>query len=536
MRQVIWLIVGMGWVGIFGQASATAASRLRLLEAGDVVLTFPALIWSGEAETSSQIDIQGKTDGLESPDSSSGAIAQGTPFTSVAELSDVQPTDWAYEALQSVIERYGIVTGYTDGTFRGDRPLTRYEFAAALNATLRQIDRLIGVGGLVDLDDIETLQRLQTEYATALQPLRDRLDGIESRTTELEANVFSPVTRLQGQVINSITTGTDANATLVAQVRFNLLTSFTPEDLLVTQLEVGNNGRDAIALVQSQGENLLGTDQGILADGGGLDYVLTDGTLRLNRLYYTWRPSSNLALTVGPLLAPSDWIDRNNFANDSAVDFSSSFFTNNPLIVQEQVDEPGGAGAVVDWNIDGGPFTVRSLYVAADAGNPLGDRGLFGDRHQGSLELQYSPNPIWTVRLQYTNAWINQTSLEAGGINAEWMFQPGIGVFGRYGFGNYRGFNSALNRELDLSPETWAIGLVFPDLVIPGSLAGIAIGQPFVADELGDANQANFEAFYNLYLSDNISITPALMVITNANNNSASPTVWQGAFRTVFSF
>lgn len=51
--------------------------------------------------------------------------------TSVSQLKNVQPTDWAFQALQSLIERYGVITGYPDGTFRGNRTITRYEFAVA---------------------------------------------------------------------------------------------------------------------------------------------------------------------------------------------------------------------------------------------------------------------------------------------------------------------------------------------------------------------------------------------------------------------
>jgi hypothetical protein len=54
--------------------------------------------------------------------------------TNVSQLSDVSPGDWAYEALQSLVERYGCIAGYPDGTFRGNRATTRYEFAAGLNA------------------------------------------------------------------------------------------------------------------------------------------------------------------------------------------------------------------------------------------------------------------------------------------------------------------------------------------------------------------------------------------------------------------
>ena len=59
--------------------------------------------------------------------------------TSVTQLSDVQPTDWAFQALQSLVERYGCIAGYPDSTYRGNRTMTRYEFAAGLNACLDRI-------------------------------------------------------------------------------------------------------------------------------------------------------------------------------------------------------------------------------------------------------------------------------------------------------------------------------------------------------------------------------------------------------------
>ncbi|NEQ22124.1 MAG: S-layer homology domain-containing protein, partial [Microcoleus sp. SIO2G3] len=77
---------------------------------------------------------------LSEEESSNGAMEQ---VTSVSQLSDVQPTDWAYEALRSLVERYGCIAGYPDGTFRGNRAMTRYEFAAGLNACMNQIERLI---------------------------------------------------------------------------------------------------------------------------------------------------------------------------------------------------------------------------------------------------------------------------------------------------------------------------------------------------------------------------------------------------------
>ncbi len=62
--------------------------------------------------------------------------------TSVSQLSDVQPTDWAFQALQSLVERYAYIAGYPNGTFRGNRAMSRFEFAAGLNACLDRVNIL----------------------------------------------------------------------------------------------------------------------------------------------------------------------------------------------------------------------------------------------------------------------------------------------------------------------------------------------------------------------------------------------------------
>ncbi|HEY9893907.1 MAG TPA: iron uptake porin, partial [Candidatus Sericytochromatia bacterium] len=94
--------------------------------------------------------------------------------TSVSQLTDVKPTDWAFQSLQSLVERYGCIVGYPDQTFRGNRALTRYEFAAGLNACLDRINELIaaGTGDLVKKEDLLAVQKLQEEFAAELATLR----------------------------------------------------------------------------------------------------------------------------------------------------------------------------------------------------------------------------------------------------------------------------------------------------------------------------------------------------------------------------
>lgn len=121
--------------------------------------------------------------------------------TSVSQLSDVQPTDWAFQALQSLVERYGCIAGYPNSTYRGNRALTRYEFAAGLNACLDRVNELIATAtaDLVTKQDLALLQRLQEDFSAELATLRGRVDSLEARTAELEANQFSTTTKLKGE-------------------------------------------------------------------------------------------------------------------------------------------------------------------------------------------------------------------------------------------------------------------------------------------------------------------------------------------------
>ncbi|MDX2211997.1 MAG: iron uptake porin [Oculatellaceae cyanobacterium bins.114] len=184
--------------------------------------------------------------------------------TSVSQLSDVQPTDWAYEALRSLIETYGCVSGYSNGTYQGGRSLTRYEFAAALNTCLEQVNERVnqGLADQFSTADLATLQRLQEEFTAELATVRGRVEDLENKVAELEANQFSTTTRLTGQTIFAFNGGfqggiDDPNVVNLSRVRLNLSTSFTGTDLLFTQLETGVGGLNDDAadyLLRDEGE------------------------------------------------------------------------------------------------------------------------------------------------------------------------------------------------------------------------------------------------------------------------------------------
>ncbi|MGQ9870824.1 iron uptake porin, partial [Leptodesmis sp.] len=457
---------------------------------------------------------------------------------SVNELSDVQPGDWAYQALKALVEKYEVMTGFPDRTFHGNRPLTRYEFATVMNAVITQIEQYFISGEIGRIrEDFATIRRLQDSYDNTLGSIDSRVQKLETEIGTLEQHQFSTTTQLKGELVAGLTDGSNANSTIPMRIRLDLNTSFTGTDLLRTELEAGNNGGDAISKAQStRGPNLLGTF-GLLADGGGLDFVSYPNTVRISKLYYTFAPAKNLNLTVGGRLNPRDFIDYNRFANDSLENFSSSFFMNNPLIVQNPVDRSGGAGAAIAWAFTPS-LILKGLYVAADASSPGGgstQRGLFGDRNQGSVELEYSFNPTLVARLQYTSATVNGVAINAGGLNVEWAFNRQFAAFGRFGIGRYAGFNTVLDQQLSLTPITWALGGTIRNIVIPGSVAGLAIGQPFVTSDLGNATQTNFEAYYRFNLNDSVIFSPAFLIVANPNNR-AIDTIFEWVVRMNFSF
>ncbi len=110
-------------------------------------------------------------------------------LNSVSQLSDVRPTDWAFQALQSLIERYECSTGYPNQTYQGNRALSRYEFAAELSACLDQISQLItkNTGVPVSKEDFAMLQKLQEQYGTELKTVRSRIDALETCISTLES-------------------------------------------------------------------------------------------------------------------------------------------------------------------------------------------------------------------------------------------------------------------------------------------------------------------------------------------------------------
>lgn len=479
--------------------------------------------------------------------------------TSVSQLGDVQPTDWAFQALQFLVERYGCIAGYPNRTYRGNRALTRYEFVAGLNACLDRVNQLIAAAtsDLVRKEDLATLQKLQEQFAAELATLRGRVDTLEARTATLEKQQFSTTTKLTGQVIlvasaggfsgdriidprgRTITTS-DPNATVFYRAALDLNTSFSGQDLLKMRIDSLSSigGRDHPA--------------GYLEPNFGSVFDFTvrgtpNSQVGISRLYYSFNPAKDLKVIAGPSIVVTDFVDINRYAN-GVKDFSTLAFVNNYLLFP--VNGPS-AGAVLDWSPAQSPFKLRAVYVAADAANPTrqgqvtsvlpftpllvptlnGSRGLFGAPYQGTVELEYSPSQAFALRLQYSGGKLSEQRFDVFGVNVELALSKQVGIFGRYGYANYN--DTSLG---DIHPNYWMAGIAFQDVFAPKAIAGVSVGQPFIEGAVGNATQTNIEAFYNFPLNENVNITPLIQVITHPGNQDSNGTIVTGSLRTVFSF
>ncbi|MBD0388109.1 MAG: carbohydrate porin, partial [Nostoc sp. C3-bin3] len=292
-----------------------------------VILFFNTATFAGETSSTSELN---QPQILASPDTETQITGQ---VTSVSQFSDVQPTDWAFQALQSLVERYGCIAGYPNSTYRGNRALTRYEFAAGLNACLDRVNELIATatGDLVSKQDLATLQKLQEDYSAELAILRGRVDAVEARTAELEANQFSTTTKLQGQVvavISDVLSGntvngeeiTDENTTLGVRARIEFVTSFTGRDTLFTRIQANN--------ILSPN---IGTPEGNLFFAG-------DGTTdaAIDALFYRFPLGERTEVIAIANAGAADDITStiNLFDGDGAFGALSTFGTRNPIYNQ----------------------------------------------------------------------------------------------------------------------------------------------------------------------------------------------------------
>jgi len=476
--------------------------------------------------------------------------ASSEEVKSISQFSDVYPTDWAYQALTNLAERHGCAVASPTGS------ITRYEAAALLNTCLSEVAQVN-----------EEERRLISEFAPELAVIKGRIDGLEARIGEFEAGQFSTTTKLTGKtyfVLGAVTTdkdgGEDEATTLNYTTQLNLNTSFSGRDLLYTRIKTGNFVKGETFSNKKTNTYLAASNQ-------------NDNGLKVDKIWYQFPVGDNLTFWVGPRI-------ENYYMLASAPSIYK------PVLKAFAL---GGNGATYGSSTDGGfgaawtqsvddrtqpRFAVSTNYVskgATKADNEIsakdGAGGLLTNAQSKWLsKVEYGSNR-WQVSGAVSvnhcskvdgsdscKVWTDYYSTEKGksrtgdttayALRAYWMPEetgaiPAIQL----------GYDVASVDDDGVTGSTeetsqWMIGLMWKDAFIDGNRAGVAFGaRQYATDIVGGADDPaddNFvwEAYYDIKVSDNITVTPAIFGGTDTYNGASdnSDDVFGGLVQTTFKF
>ncbi|MGF1516504.1 MAG: iron uptake porin [Nodosilinea sp.] len=427
-------------------------------------------------------------------------------ITSVSELSDVLPSDWAFQALQSLVENYGCIQGYPDRTFRGQRSLTRFEFAAGLNSCLDVIATLIAQSG-INPDDLATIRRLQEEFQADLALLRGRVDGLEAETATLRAQQFSTTTKLRGQVDFHVVTPFDilepeTSTSIASRARLNFDSSFTGNDRLRIRL-------------QSRQGNAIAPFGGLANAGGG------DFNVSVDDFYYSFPVGGRITVTAAAnSMASDDWVTSTivPFDGPGVLDASGPAF----------YDFGGGGSAGLGANI---AFTDNIILdVGYSVDNPAATQpnvGIFAGSGQSYIaQLNFLSDGFFNAAVTYLHSDGAETGILGSTDTFAGLLNLDFGGFFIAGHGANTSFNGG-------DTFSWSAGLGFNDFLAEGAQLGVYGGE---LPSITDAKPFFVEGYYEIPFNQFMTITPSLIYgNTNAPGIGDTTGFW-GAVRATFRF
>ncbi|NET10526.1 MAG: carbohydrate porin, partial [Symploca sp. SIO2B6] len=396
LRVVGLLSTGMVWASMDNPVYANADSKF--ISISPTVGT--ASEWH-EVEQSYSIDSINSINSIDRTDNidSTHWMTQVTP---VSELSDVLPTDWAYEAVRSLSDRYNIPLGFPDGAYRGNRALTRYEFAAVMIPVLEQVAQTI-----VDQDanwmsnaDLQLVERLQSDFEEAIAKVRGRVESIDGSTQQLEQQQFSITTLLDGEVVAAISDqlGSNRAGSAVIQHRLSLdwVTHFSGRDALHTRLMASDgaplgaapdgNTSEGTFIHNSRGQ----TDGEVVVDWLGYQIALGDRPT----------PDANLAISATG--------GTHSHYLDTISPWGTGFDGNGSLSVFSQASPiytiGGGIGVGGEWTFaPKGRIALSAGYLAEGTAHPM--TGLFDQDYAALAQVTLRPTSNITLGATYVHGY-----------------------------------------------------------------------------------------------------------------------------------
>ena len=481
-----------------------------------------------------------------------------TPIIPASELSDIQP--WALEAVQSLIERYGCLNKNVEGDFRGEEPLTRYEFAALLTSCLQNIAKSTGETIELSSEDWTVIKRLQEDFAEELVFLGDRLDNLENRVAQIEEEQFSTTTKLSGIAIFSLegvsgehkansNEPLDSNITFSNWTALQLNTSFTGKD----NLRIGLFTSNAPDLTRATGTNFARRTY----------FPSPKDSPFIYQLWYSFPIGDRITAKIATAHYPIDSFNAFSsqpYGGDSLA-LANSF---NPLIYWNFAAFGGpGASATIRFNdsisLDAGYFTPES------AASPQAGLGLLGGSYAAGGQLNVNWGRDTTLAFSYLHTYQNsQTgyydlagftgnleatdpfSLRANSTN-NFSIQGNLRVSPGFNLGGFIGYAHAYTEGGDNASAdiwNWSANVAFPDLGGEGNLLRIGFGMPpkMIASRGNNTEVPTsdtgyvLDAEYRYQVNNNFNVTFGGYALFNPEHNADNKPIYIFRIRPMFFF
>ena len=426
---------------------------------------------------------------------------------------NVQPGDWAHQSIKDLVKSRGCDINVSDKT------LTRFEAASIVNSCL---------GDVAEVTNIE--RTLIDEFSSELALLRGRIDGIEARMNEFEAGSFSDTTTLDGKAVfilgavdgaPDVVSGTTETLGAGVVYQMNLNTSFTGDDNLYVRLKTGAGG------------NWLATNLGDKPHAYHNETTgTTDGTIKVDKIWYTFPVSDKITATFGPLIenyymmaaAPSVYKPKVQkafrfgghgiaFGASTSVGLGLKYEGDNGFASSVTLNSKhGGTTVGLLTNDDDTKLNVMAAYTA--------------DNYHVSGTYTTQQNG-WTGGYPYFSVVShNDTDTTGFALRGWWRPDetgtaiPSVSVgFDTVSFENVSsGFQEGAG---------WSVGLNWDDMVQADDTIGIAFGQPINGSDHTTAGTEGidpfmWEAYYSFKPNDSIEITPGVFGGTDLKDTTTS--------------
>lgn len=239
------------------------------------------------------------------------ALTAGVSAYAANPFSDVSTSDWAYQAVSQLSDQ-GIVEGYPDGTFRGQRNITRYELAQIIARLMANEDQF-------NAEQRATIDKLAGEYADELDNLGVRVSNLEAKVGNISWSGDARMKWAQSYSDGNAEDGFDGRMRINAHAQVN--DSTYVEGLLRSDMGFKDNSEDSNTYMQRlyvhhDFGSHVGVNVGKFAEFFGQTGMFFDSDLKGAEMTYTANDAFSLTAGYGRF---SDWDSKwNSDVKDNA--------------------------------------------------------------------------------------------------------------------------------------------------------------------------------------------------------------------------